>query len=125
MYQLHKSCFFKLGCTFIFVLIQILFDKNFKFKKNVENESSIESNNELTLDDIDHKPKIKIEKDTIIEKQQKKKSKSCDLSSCPYHHQSNKKTMKNKIEMNTSFDDQTHSCDHHPKISFNNQTSTM
>ena len=72
MYQLHKSCFFKLGCTFIFVLIQILCDKNFKLKKNVENESSIESNNELTLDDIDHKPKIKIERDTIIEEKQKK-----------------------------------------------------
>ena len=34
--------------------------------------------------------------------------------------------MKNKIEMNTSFDDQPHSCcpDHH-KIRFNNQTSTL
>ena len=107
-------------------MIQILCDKNFRFKKNIGNESSIESNNESTLNDIDHKPKIKIEKDTTIEKQQKKKSKSCDQSCCPDHHQNNQKTMKNKIEMNTSFDDQPHSCcpDHH-KIRFNNQTSTL
>ena len=33
VYELHKSCFVKFGCTFIFVLIQILCDKNYSFKK--------------------------------------------------------------------------------------------
>ena len=75
----------------MFVLIQILCDQNFKLKKNIENEPSNESNKKITPIDIDHKPKIKIEKDTIIEKQQQKKSKSCDQSCCPDHNPNKKK----------------------------------
>ena len=94
----------------MFVLIQILCDQNFKLKKNIENEPSNESNKKITPIDIDHKPKIKIEpnngftpniidhktkikieKDTIIDKQQQKKSKSCDQSCCPDHDPKKKK----------------------------------
>lgn len=45
MYQLHKGCIFKFGCTFLVVLVQIMCDRKFKFCKNqpIETEKDNDS----------------------------------------------------------------------------------
>ena len=40
VYELHKSCVLKFGCTLIFVLIQILCDKNYSCKKRNDTRKS-------------------------------------------------------------------------------------
>ena len=37
---MHKNCIFKLGCTFIVVMIQILCDKTFNYKRNPQPSDS-------------------------------------------------------------------------------------
>ena len=45
-YELHKSCIFKLGCTFLVVLVQMICAKNYKFCKNQNaNENEISQKN--------------------------------------------------------------------------------
>ena len=43
-YELHKSCFFKIGCTFIIVIIQVLCNKNYKCPTQHRPNFDIENN---------------------------------------------------------------------------------
>ena len=68
-YHLHKNCVFKFGCTMIFVLIQILCDKNYKCKK--KSSSTIDSDSDSIENDRKTLPKhIKKEKVTFTDQPQ-------------------------------------------------------
>ena len=120
LHQLHKSCCFKIGCTFAFVLIQILCDKNYQCKKEHQTES--ESDNEsIAFKDNSFKKHIKKTRKNVTEKESKLKfdANLDDQEESFFFHQSccNNNTTKSK----------SHSCcpDHKENVKFDNKTSTV
>ena len=69
-YDLHKSCFFKFGCTFIVVIIQVLCNKNYRCPKNRRPEFDSSFLNERnTQNSIELKEKPKNQKRVSIQDQ--------------------------------------------------------
>ena len=78
LYELHKSCCFKMGCTFVFVLIQIMCAKNYTCKRNqpmniellsipTEPKRTQEKETSITFkQDFDTKKQVKFIDDTSL-----------------------------------------------------------
>ena len=86
-YELHKSCFLKFGCTFIFVLLQIMCDKNYtcKNKRYLSPKISVpEKNKKQTMNEIELSLE-QLENETCFD-QPGSKNFSQSHSCCPKSH---------------------------------------